>query len=258
LMKGDLGFPHRGFPAAVEAAILKGGAKRTIRAGLQISPADFAMNRETLSAKWAQPITDEMSMSSIMYPGVFRDFMSRRASKGLLLRYIPTPVYFYAMQVGQSFNMQVPDSLVGELLGQVVTSVGNEVGASSSGVRCELKRVGPLKESCRSVVFGITLAAKGEVEYTCNVKDSTGAFVFSGPMANAADACQVASPMPGAVLEILVKKGQSVRAGDTLMVISAMKMEVKSTAPHDGVVGALEVELGARVVEGCLLCSVKK
>jgi biotin carboxyl carrier protein len=185
--------------------------------------------------------------------------MARRASKGLLLRYLPTPVYFYAMQVGQSCALQVPNSLLGELVGEVVTSRGEEVGQACTAVRLELKRVGPLKSSHRDVTFGVRTGAAGaEVEYVCSVKDSTGVFVFSGPMADAADAAQVASPMPGAVLDLQVKAGQRVKAGATLMVISAMKMEVKSTAPHDGVVEALAVEVGTRVVEGCLLCRVKK
>jgi len=63
--------------------------------------------------------------------------------------------------------------------------------------------------------------------------------------------------MPGAVLEVLVKEGARVHAGDVIMIISAMKMEVKATAPHDGVIKSLAVELGAQVVEGCLLCVVQ-
>eukprot|EP00606_Chrysophyceae_sp_TOSAG23-5_P001599 GSChrysophyteH2.ASY1.ANO1.821.1 assembled CDS len=234
LMKGDLGYPHRGFPAAVEAAILKGEPKRTIRAGLQLTPADFGANCADLSAKWGQPISEEMGMSSIMYPGVFKDFMRARAEKGLLLRYLPTPVYFYAMEAGQAFNATVPVSLAAELTGTVVTS-----------------RVGPLQKGVRAVTFGVN--GKDQV---AEIKDTTGVFVFDGPMADAKKPDHVASPMPGNVLEILVKPGQAVKAGDTLMVISAMKMEVKSTAPCDGKVGKIHVDAAARVVEGCLLCTV--
>lgn len=41
LMNGDLGFPHKGFPSKVEAAILKGGTKRTVRAGYEMNKACF-------------------------------------------------------------------------------------------------------------------------------------------------------------------------------------------------------------------------
>jgi acetyl-CoA carboxylase carboxyl transferase alpha subunit len=251
LLKGDLGFPHRGFPKQVEDIILKGAAKRTIRAGLQLTPADFEANRKALSEKWNQEITPEMGMSSIMYPGVFKDFMTRRANKGLLLRYLPTPVYFYAMEAGQQFTMNVPSNLVGEMSGDVVTSTGNETSAPTTAVNIVLRRVGPLREGKRQVVFGVD----GK-DQSFDIKDSTGVFVFDGPMADTKNTSHVASPMPGNILEILVKPGQVVKAGDTLMIISAMKMEVKSTAPFDGKVGKIVVETAARVVEGCLLCNI--
>ena len=254
LLKGDLGFPHMGFPKAVEDAILKGAEKRTVRAGLVLTPEDFQANMEKLSKVWDQPITAEMGMSSIMYPAVFKDFMTRRAEKGLLLRYLPTPVYFYAMEAGQSFTMEAPASLLDEILeNKVVVCDGHQANARTSKVDISLKRVGPLKDGKRLVVFGVN-----DTEQHIEVKDSTGAFVFEGPMADASDDTQLASPMPGAIEKVFVKPGQKVAAGDTVMIISAMKMEVKSTAPFDGTIGTLSVENGTRVVDGALLCTINK
>ena len=53
LMKGDLGFPHRGFPPALAALVLKGNsaAQYTTRAGLMLPPVDFEKNIATLSTK---------------------------------------------------------------------------------------------------------------------------------------------------------------------------------------------------------------
>lgn len=62
--------------------------------------------------------------------------------------------------------------------------------------------------------------------------------------------------MPGAVEKVLVKAGQNVSAGDILVTISAMKMEVKVTAPQDGVVKELSVDVGTRVIEGALLVTL--
>lgn len=59
--------------------------------------------------------------------------------------------------------------------------------------------------------------------------------------------------MPGIVEKILVTQGQQVIAGETLVTISAMKMEVKVSAPVNGKIGALVVSVGARVVEGALI-----
>ena len=249
LLKGDLGFPHRGFPKAVEDAILKGAAKRTVRAGLVLPPADFDANVKTLSDKWGVAISHEMGMSSLMYPAVFADYMKRLASKGPLLRYLPSPCYFYAMGTGQKLKMNVPANLASHVVKDAQSGNGGE---GLVEVTIELKRVGPLKEGKRTVVFGIN----GKTEQHVDVKDSTGAFVFDGPMANAASPGEIASPMPGQIEKLLVKEGQKVAAGDTLLVVSAMKMEVKSTAPFSGTVSSVTVQVGTRVVEGALLCTL--
>jgi biotin carboxyl carrier protein len=61
----------------------------------------------------------------------------------------------------------------------------------------------------------------------------------------------------GVVEKLLVSVGQSVAAGDTLLTVSAMKMEVKVTAPADGLIASIHVEVGARVVDGALLVCMK-
>jgi acetyl/propionyl-CoA carboxylase alpha subunit/acetyl-CoA carboxylase carboxyltransferase component len=61
----------------------------------------------------------------------------------------------------------------------------------------------------------------------------------------------VESPMAGSVIEIAVEIGDTVEAGDTLMIVSAMKMETAVTAPCPGVVtGIRPAELGAAVAAG--------
>ena len=60
----------------------------------------------------------------------------------------------------------------------------------------------------------------------------------------------VTSPLPGNVLGINVSMGQAVKAGDTLMVIEAMKMENDVTAPCDGTVKQISVSKGDVVATG--------
>ena len=59
-----------------------------------------------------------------------------------------------------------------------------------------------------------------------------------------------AAPMPGKVIAILVKPGQEVERGATLMVVEAMKMEHAITAPADGTVAAVHFKVGEQVEEG--------
>jgi len=67
----------------------------------------------------------------------------------------------------------------------------------------------------------------------------------------------VASPMAGAVVEVLVEAGAMVEAGATLMVISAMKMETAITAPCAGVVSGISpTEVGANVAPGQIIATI--
>ncbi len=64
-------------------------------------------------------------------------------------------------------------------------------------------------------------------------------------------------PMAGAVLEISVKVGDPVNAGDALMIVSAMKMETAVTAPCDGVVSdLLPLAVGGEVATGQIVATV--
>jgi propionyl-CoA carboxylase alpha chain len=63
--------------------------------------------------------------------------------------------------------------------------------------------------------------------------------------------------MPGKVIELRVKVGDSVRAGETLLVLEAMKMEHPMRATDDGVVSEVRVALGDQVESGALLLVVE-
>ncbi|SFP40455.1 acetyl/propionyl/methylcrotonyl-CoA carboxylase subunit alpha [Amycolatopsis rubida] len=64
------------------------------------------------------------------------------------------------------------------------------------------------------------------------------------------------APMPGTVVRLAVSAGDSVRAGDPLLWLEAMKMEHRISAPADGVVAELPVEAGQQVEVGAVLAVV--
>lgn len=63
----------------------------------------------------------------------------------------------------------------------------------------------------------------------------------------------VKSPLPGTILEVFVKVGDTVKMGDKLLVLEAMKMENKIDADKAGTVKELKVHQGDTVMEGDLL-----
>jgi biotin carboxyl carrier protein len=62
--------------------------------------------------------------------------------------------------------------------------------------------------------------------------------------------------MPGTILGVKVSVGQSVKKGDVLVILEAMKMENEIPAPCDGVVASVDVAKGASVQAGDLLASL--
>ena len=76
----------------------------------------------------------------------------------------------------------------------------------------------------------------------------------AAPAAPAGEGERITSPMPGTILAVNVAAGQSVKKGDVLMVLEAMKMENEIMCPRDGVVASVNTSKGASVESGTLLC----
>ena len=74
--------------------------------------------------------------------------------------------------------------------------------------------------------------------------------------AGAAGAVTVKAPMPGNILDVKVKAGDSVKAGDVLVILEAMKMENEIVAPQDGTVASINVHKGDTVNSGDTLVSM--
>lgn len=66
----------------------------------------------------------------------------------------------------------------------------------------------------------------------------------------------VSSPMPGTILSVNVQNGASVKKGDVLMILEAMKMENEIIAPFDGTIASVNVQNGASVETGAVLCVI--
>ena len=62
------------------------------------------------------------------------------------------------------------------------------------------------------------------------------------------------APMPGKIIDVRVKDGETVSRGQPVIVLEAMKMEHTLTAPDDGTVKRVKYAIGDQVEEGVELC----
>ena len=104
--------------------------------------------------------------------------------------------------------------------------------------------------------------------YEVDVEDISGAAPVAAPAAAPAAAPvaapvsapaggeQVTSPMPGNILSVNVAAGDTVKKGQVLMILEAMKMENEIMCPCDGKIVSVSVTKGATVESGTLLCVI--
>ncbi|MBP3877127.1 MAG: biotin/lipoyl-binding carrier protein, partial [Lachnospiraceae bacterium] len=71
-----------------------------------------------------------------------------------------------------------------------------------------------------------------------------------------AGSVEIAASVPGKVFNIPAKVGDSVSAGDTVIVLESMKMEIPVVAPQDGTIASIDVTAGAQVDTGDLLATM--
>ena len=76
------------------------------------------------------------------------------------------------------------------------------------------------------------------------------------PTAPAAGSKPITAPMPGTILSVNVNSGDTVKSGQVLIVLEAMKMENEIMCPCDGKIVSVSVTKGATVESGTLLCVI--
>jgi propionyl-CoA carboxylase alpha chain len=103
----------------------------------------------------------------------------------------------------------------------------------------------PIAVQVRSFPNGFTLATRGVEAKAFVYTESEAGYARLMPAKKAADTGkQVLCPMPGLVVSIAVKEGQEVKAGETVAVVEAMKMENVLRAEIDGTVKKINAKPG--------------
>lgn len=225
--KGHMGEPYGGFPSDVRAQVLGEGAPPP--APPVVAETDsFASVKTELEKKLARPARDDEVLSYRLYPKVFLDYIRHRDTFGDLTN-LTTPVFFYGLRQGQEIETDLEP--------------GKTLVISLAGIS------EPDKAGIRRVFYDLNGFPR-DVE----IKDSaTAAGGPSRPKADPLSDRQVGAAMPGKVLAVMVKPGQDVKAGDTLLVTESMKMEYVITAKSSGKVQKVTAGAGDMVEGGDLL-----
>ena len=87
-------------------------------------------------------------------------------------------------------------------------------------------------------------------------RTESGAKVIAKPQVKTGGT-QVKAPLPGVVMQVPVKVGDTVKASDTVVVLEAMKMENAIHAGYDGKVASIAVTPGDSVLEGAVLITLE-
>ena len=69
-------------------------------------------------------------------------------------------------------------------------------------------------------------------------------------------AVKVTASVPGKVVKVAASVGQAVKAGDSVVILESMKMEIPVVAPEDGTVASIDVAVGDAVESGAVLATL--
>lgn len=218
--EGYIGQPYQGFPEKLQKAILKDRKAITIRPGELLEPVDFIALRDELSKKMEESVTDVDVIAYALYPKVFleyHDFCNKFGDMSVL----DTPTFFYGMRLGEEIEVVIEK---GKTLFVRLLSISE-----------------PKPDGTRVVYFELNGQSREIVIKDKNIRSS----VAFRPKIEKGNEKHIGATMPGTVLRVNCKRGDTVKKGEHLLTTEAMKMETSIQAPFEGVIKDIHVKDGS-------------
>jgi pyruvate carboxylase len=208
--------------------VLRGRPGIDGRPGASLPPADFAQAEKDLAQQTGRPAGDRDVVSYLLYPRVFPELVAHQG------RYsdtsvLSTPVFFHGMQPGEEVSIDIER---GKTLIVKFLTVGEAHADGTRTVFFELN--GQPREAA---VLDRALGKRGREK----------------KKAEPGNPLHVGAPMPGLVVQVLVRAEDSVEPGQKLFTLEAMKMETTLYADRAGSVAEVLVAAGTQVEAGELL-----
>jgi len=236
--QGAIGQPPGGFPEPLRSRVIKG---RTLENGLEfyegrpgeeLADFDFAKAKAELEGKFGSDVSMKDVLSYALYPKVYADWKAYETIFGDV-GHLPTHLFLNPMKEGDEVELELTK---GRAFLLKLVSIPT---ADSDGIR------------------KVIMEVNGE-RWFLPVKDTSAATASAArEKVSMGDAGAVGAPMPGVVVDVKVKLGDSITEGEPLVVLSAMKMETMIPAPKSGKVARLLCTEGDKVEPDDLLIVVE-
>jgi pyruvate carboxylase len=235
--KGMMGQPEGGFPKELQELVLRGEEPITVRPGELLPPEDFNKIEAYLKDKYKFTPCMKDIISYALYPDVFEAYIKSILEYGDLSR-MGSDVFFHGLTEGETSEIEV---------------------AEGKTMIVQLVEIGKLdEEGNRTLDFEIN-GNRREIK----IKDKTERIISSSNSVNASkmadtdNKLEIGASIPGTIIKVLVKAGDTVKEGDSLLVVEAMKMETNIVASSAGTIESVLVSEGQQVKTGELLVKLK-
>jgi pyruvate carboxylase len=232
MLQGGLGQPMGGWPRKVQKIILGHRKPYTVRPGARLQPLNLEKIRGELAARFGREASEDDVYSHLMYPEVFEVYAKMAHTYGDL-SVLPTPAFFYGMNPGEEITVDL------------------EKGKT---LFIRLMNVRPVDEEGKRVV---SFELNGMGRQITVIDKSVQPKVKPRPKADPNDPLQLGAPIPGIVTALPLNAGSTVKKGDKLLSLEAMKMQTTIYAPADGVVAEIAIKVGDTVEAKDLLMRLK-
>ncbi len=223
MLRGNLGQPPGGFPKHLVKKALKGEKPNLDRPGKNLEPIDLEKTRQELSDKLdGMKIDDEDLNGYLMYPKVFLDYMERHLTYGPV-RTLPTKTFFYGMNSGDEISLEIDPGKTLEI---------------------RMQAIGETDENGEVKVF---FELNGQPRVIRVPNRLVTSETTLRPKADPRNSNHIGAPMPGVISTVSVNEGQTVKKGDLLLTIEAMKMETGIHVERDAKIKAVHVKPATQI-----------
>jgi pyruvate carboxylase len=231
LVGGKMGQSPGGFPEPLVKRIMRDRPLMKGRPGESLPPVDFHQVADKVRAIVKREPTRREIVTWVLYPRVFEDFVVHQ-EKYSDTSGLPTPAFFYGQQPGEELSVEIEP---GKTLIVKFLAVGD-----------------PHPDGKRTVFFELN----GQPRDVTVVDHSLERTAASNPKADPDNPKHIGASMPGMVVKVEVKPGDTVQKGQMLLSLEAMKMTTNVHAERDAKIAQVYIHPGLQVSTGDLLLTL--